>query len=142
METYRTPVVNLLVGFGIPWVIAAHYNQYYYGWKPDQFIGYFVPSEALGFNLLLLIGCIIITLIFFGARRAINGGIMMGKSECGGIMSLLFLILIWIIYVSLSGAWATDYISSNSFSAGIDLTKTNIIRGCTHQNSNSLSPRI
>ena len=130
LETYRTCVVNLLLGFGVPWVIAAHYNQYNYGWKTAEFIGYFIPSHTLGFNLIVLICCMILTLIFFGIRRATNGGIMMGKDECGGIIAFLFLVLIWITYVTLSGAWATDYISAGNWTGGIDMNNLNVIRGC------------
>jgi len=95
--------VNVFLGLGLPWVIAAHYYK-----AKDQ--TYAVPAGSLAFSVMLFlitsISCIIVLII----RRFVVGG-ELGGSPKGRISSAIFMVSLWVIYVVLASLQAYEKIN-------------------------------
>lgn len=91
--------VNVFMGLGIPWIIAAIYHAVK-GTKG----GFKVDAETLPFSVILYTICAILGLGLILLRRFIPA---FGKSELGGpnvgkYASSAFLVTLWILYVVIS----------------------------------------
>jgi hypothetical protein len=87
----------VFLGLGLPWVVAVTYEHSKYGAEPD-YVGYFVPAGALGFNVVVC-SCLAITcLIFLMIRRYTVGG-ELGGGNTGRTASCVFLVSLWVIYI-------------------------------------------
>lgn len=103
--------VNVFLGLGLPWVIAAQWSTSYTAKDADgneiSYPGYFVPAGSLGFSVMVFcvvaITCIIILLI----RRFKVGG-ELGGSQVGRTFSCTILCSLWLLYVVLSILQAYD----------------------------------
>jgi len=91
--------VNVFMGIGIPWTIAAIYHAIY---NPE--VGFEVKAGALSFSVVLYTICAILAISLIMARRFIP---LFGSAELGGTKwakyaSSGFLIFLWLAYVLLS----------------------------------------
>ncbi|XP_021351096.1 sodium/calcium exchanger 3-like isoform X4 [Mizuhopecten yessoensis] len=89
--------VNVFLGLGLPWLIAT----IYWGVKGERFI---VPTDALGFTVVLYTAFAIFTLVILMIRRKFAE---FGKAELGGpvrnkFLSAFLILMLWFIYVILS----------------------------------------
>lgn len=97
--------VNVFLGLGLPWLIAAIY------WEANR--GQFeVPAGDLGFSVLIFTLSAIACLTLLACRRHFA---IFGKAELGGpyltkLLSALFLFFLWFFYVLLSSLQAYGYI--------------------------------
>ncbi|CAF4934227.1 unnamed protein product [Rotaria sp. Silwood1] len=97
--------VNVFLGLGLPWLIAAIY------WKSKN-LPFTVKAGDLSFSALIFSICGILCMIVLTLRRFLG---VFGKAELGGptipkyICSIFFLIL-WIAYLTLSSLQAYGYI--------------------------------
>lgn len=92
--------VNVFLGLGLPWVIAAIYESSTKGteeWKDGK---YYVPAGPLGFSVVVFVICAIVCLLFLVARRCVLGG-ELGGSKVGRTCSAIFLIFLWFLYIIL-----------------------------------------
>ncbi|XP_066905580.1 sodium/calcium exchanger 1 isoform X1 [Halyomorpha halys] len=89
--------VNVLMGVGLPWFVAALYHQV----KGTSFI---VPSTGLGFSVLLYSICAIIATILLLARRnlAVFGKAEIGGPPAGKYSTVAILIVLWVLYLVFS----------------------------------------
>jgi solute carrier family 8 (sodium/calcium exchanger) len=92
--------VNVFLGLGLPWVIAAHYEA---SQGPNSKMGglYKSPPGTLGFSVVLFLITSITCFILFILRRNIIGG-ELGGPACSRIGSCIFLIFLWLMYVIFS----------------------------------------
>lgn len=97
--------VNVFLGLGLPWFIAACY----WAAKGQSFE---VPPGSLGFSVLIytIVSIACLVLLFF--RRRLN---FFGAAECGGpalpkYASAVFLVFLWFVYILLSSLQAYGYI--------------------------------
>lgn len=97
--------VNVFLGLGLPWVIAAIYEES----TPDSPSGtnYYVPAGSLGFSVVVFIICAIMCIIVLLARRKVVGG-ELGGEENGRKATLAFLSSLWLIYILMSILQAYD----------------------------------
>ena len=92
--------VNVFLGLGLPWVLATIYE----GNTPASVKGYdskgkyFVPSESLGFSVVIFVICAILCILLLLFRRWAVGG-ELGGTKCGRISSACFLIGLWLFYI-------------------------------------------
>jgi len=91
--------VNVFMGLGIPWTIAAIYHAIN---NPEK--GFVVEAGALSFSVVLYTICAILAIALILARRFIP---VFGSAELGGTKwakyaSSAFLVFLWIAYVVLS----------------------------------------
>eukprot|EP00755_Sulcionema_specki_P025693 Sspe_Gene.15792::Locus_5504_Transcript_1_1_Confidence_1.000_Length_2984::g.15792::m.15792/K05849/SLC8A, NCX; solute carrier family 8 (sodium/calcium exchanger) len=93
--------VNVFLGLGLPWVVAAAY----YESKGECYI---VPSGALGFSVLIFTICALICLGILMLMRVTQGGELGGPSR--KILAIFFCLL-WFLYVLLSSLQAYDHFS-------------------------------
>jgi len=101
--------VNVFLGLGIPWMIAAIYHAIY---NPD--VGFVVKAGALTFSVILYSIAAILGLGLIMARRFLP---FFGSSELGGpnvgkYASSAFLLILWISYIVLSSLQTYGVISS------------------------------
>ena len=96
--------VNVFLGLGLPWVIAALYEA---SAKDDNLPPeegktgkYFVPAGPLGFSVVVFVVCAIICIIFLLIRRCTLGG-ELGGSQMGRTLSAIFLVSLWLLYIVL-----------------------------------------
>ena len=87
----------MFLGLGLPWVVATTYESIKYGAEPD-YEGYFVPAEALGFNVVVFCCLAVVCIVFLILRRKFLGGELGGPNPCRTI-SCIFLCSLWVIYV-------------------------------------------
>lgn len=100
--------VNVFLGLGLPWTIAA----IYWGAQGETFQ---VKAGALGFSVACYSIAAIITLGFLVLRRFVP---FFGKAELGGpmpgkIVTAILFIGLWICYVLLSSFQAYEYFTVN-----------------------------
>ncbi|VDO42780.1 unnamed protein product, partial [Onchocerca flexuosa] len=100
--------VNVFLGLGLPWTIAAIY------WfsKNQLFI---VNAGNLGFSVAIFMATSVICMLLLIARRVLE---FFGKGELGGpvgpkVFSALILVILWLCYVLLSTLQIYNYISEN-----------------------------
>lgn len=91
--------VNVFMGLGIPWIIASVYHQIN---NPE--IGFVVDSGTLVFSVIVYTCCAIIAVAFFMVRRFLP---IFGNAELGGpkvskLISSVFFISLWFLYIILS----------------------------------------
>lgn len=137
--------VNVFLGLGLPWVIAAMWSGSYkvpsaddpdypwgqtqidnykkrFGADPDFKTGdilkeYYVPAGSLGFSVVVFIICAVLCFITLLARRKILGG-ELGGSASGRLGSCLFLCILWLVYVIMSIMQAYDIAGLGSVKIG------------------------
>jgi len=119
--------VNVFLGLGLPWVIAAHYDVSKYEQTPEN-PGYFVPAGSLGFSVALFTALAVTCIMFLVARRFVVGG-ELGGSSFGRAASCAFLCLLWVIYILFSTLQAYGIILQDA-SMGIDGTKLHRDKKC------------
>ncbi|CAL8117950.1 unnamed protein product [Orchesella dallaii] len=92
--------VNVFLGLGVPWVIAAVYYSFYNkGREP-----FCVPAGSLTFNVIVFTACALIAIFILTWRRYSD---KCGRAELGGPsaskwVTACILIFLWILYISLS----------------------------------------
>jgi solute carrier family 8 (sodium/calcium exchanger) len=87
--------VNVFLGLGLPWLIAAIYNRSKY----DR--NYYVPAGDLAFSVMLFLVTSITCLISLLVRRCTVGGELGGPKGCK-IFSAIFFVSLWFIYIIFS----------------------------------------
>jgi Ca2+/Na+ antiporter len=93
--------VNVFLGLGLPWVIAAHWYEAV-GKAGNGGEPYKVPAGDLAFSVGLFLGVSITTLLTLVIRRKVVGGELGGLNACGRNASAVWLISLWMIYVLFS----------------------------------------
>jgi len=96
--------VNVFLGLGLPWVIAATYEAQSTRKNPDgtQVNGkYYVPADSLGFSVVVFVICACTCVVTLLIRRKVVKG-ELGGEPTGRIGSLIFLSSLWILYIVLS----------------------------------------
>jgi solute carrier family 8 (sodium/calcium exchanger) len=86
--------VNVFLGLGLPWVIAT----IYYERKGEVFN---VPAGELAFSVMIFLVVSVTCLLTLVARRFIVGG-ELGGSPFGRTISAIFMVSLWVIYITLS----------------------------------------
>lgn len=84
--------VNVFMGLGLPWIIAAHYDKSKY----DE--NYFVPAGALGFSVGVFTALAVTAIIFIALRRKIIGA-ELGGPDTSRKLSCAFMCSLWVIYI-------------------------------------------
>lgn len=112
--------VNVFLGLGLPWVIAAHYDVSNYEITKEN-PGYYVPAGSLGFSVALFTSLAVVCIIFLIFRRFMVGG-ELGGTSFGRAASCGFLVFLWIIYIVFSTLQAYGIILEGE-GMGIDGTK-------------------
>uniref|UniRef100_H2Z6E8 Calx-beta domain-containing protein n=1 Tax=Ciona savignyi TaxID=51511 RepID=H2Z6E8_CIOSA len=99
--------VNVFLGLGLPWVIASVY------WKVKQDTAFPVPSDTVRFSIFLYSVTAIFALLTLVARHYIPalGGAELGGPKTPKIATVVFFILLWILYVLLSWLQAVGHIA-------------------------------
>lgn len=86
--------VNVFLGLGLPWVIAAT-------WSKNNDMKYVVPAGSLAFSVMLFLITSTICFIILILRRCIIGG-ELGGPPVSKYISAVILVCLWLIYVSFS----------------------------------------
>lgn len=92
--------VNVFLGLGLPWVIASIYEST----TPESVKGYtsngmyFVPSESLGFSVVVFVFCACLCLLTLVCRRYTVGG-ELGGPTASRVASAIFLVGLWLFYI-------------------------------------------
>ena len=86
--------VNVFLGLGLPWTIAAIYSK-------QNNTEYKVKSKGLDLSVVLFLSCCIVGIIVLIVRRATVGG-ELGGSGIGRILSCILFISLWFIYIIFS----------------------------------------
>ncbi|EKX46956.1 hypothetical protein GUITHDRAFT_41650, partial [Guillardia theta CCMP2712] len=81
--------VNVYLGLGLPWLIAAIY------WSSGGFV---VIGGSLGFNTILFVGLTVISFAILFVRRAYFG-FELGGPKWASVLSAVLFITIWIVYL-------------------------------------------
>ncbi|KAH3861749.1 sodium/calcium exchanger 3-like isoform X4 [Dreissena polymorpha] len=100
--------VNVFLGLGLPWLISS----IYWAVKGKQFE---VPAGSMGFSVVVYVVVALMALALLAVRRY---SVAFGRAELGGpqrtkVISGVFLIFLWLIYVILSSLQATGTINVN-----------------------------
>lgn len=113
--------VNVFLGLGLPWMIAAVYwtsaapnakwKQMYaseksfdLGWlgpEGDRKQGFVVKAGSLSFSVAVFAGCALFTVLLLHLRRVFLGGELGGDTRMKQI-SLVIMVGLWFVYLSLS----------------------------------------
>lgn len=88
--------VNVFLGLGLPWVIASIYYQ-----NQDPPTLYKVPSKGLDLSVALFLCLAFCAVILMVVRRCMLKG-ELGGSTCGRTFSALLLVLMWVVYITMS----------------------------------------
>ncbi|CAF0837053.1 unnamed protein product [Rotaria sordida] len=101
--------VNVFLGLGLPWLIAATY------WESKN-LPFTVKAGDLSFSVLVFSVCCVISMTVLILRRYLS---VFGKAELGGptipkYLCSIFFILLWIGYLTLSGLQAYGHIKWQS----------------------------
>lgn len=86
--------VNVFLGLGLPWVIAALYYR-------NLGQEYKVPAAGLDLSVALFLLCCLLGLTCLIIRRIVVKG-ELGGSLCGRVFSAVFLTVLWLVYVIVS----------------------------------------
>ena len=92
--------VNVFLGLGAPWVMAATYME----GRGKQFI---TPPGNLAYSVVIFISCSIIAFIVLALRRKFVGG-ELGGPRGSAYASMGFFIFLWVTYITLSIIKATS----------------------------------
>uniref|UniRef100_A0A0R3RQV3 Sodium/calcium exchanger 3 n=1 Tax=Elaeophora elaphi TaxID=1147741 RepID=A0A0R3RQV3_9BILA len=98
--------VNVFLGLGLPWTIAA----IYWSIRNEIFV---VNAGSLGFSVAIFMAACTTCMVLLIARRVLA---FFGKGELGGpvgskVLSASILVILWLGYVLLSALQTYDYIS-------------------------------
>lgn len=99
--------VNVFLGLGLPWLIAAVY------WKVNTGKSFHVKAESLGFSVTLYSVCAVLCLLTLVARRYIK---FFGNAELGGpsvpkYATGAFFVTLWLLYIVISSLQAYGLIT-------------------------------
>lgn len=86
--------VNVFLGLGLPWIIAAIYS------KNNNEV-YQVPASGLSLSVMLFLVCTLTGLLVLIIRRVVVKG-ELGGSPGGRLASAIFFVTLWLIYVVIS----------------------------------------
>uniref|UniRef100_A0A1B6E8E5 Calx-beta domain-containing protein n=1 Tax=Clastoptera arizonana TaxID=38151 RepID=A0A1B6E8E5_9HEMI len=94
--------VNVLMGVGLPWFVAACYHEL-------QGTVFNVPSGSLGFSVLMYSVAAVIAVVLIIVRRNLA---VFGKAEIGGPtatrwFTVVVLVILWILYITFT--WLQTY---------------------------------
>lgn len=94
--------VNVLLGLGLPWIIAATWEYT----TPEKSKGYptksyFVPAKTLGFSVIVFVIVALSAIILLLVRRKVVGGELGGK-PFGRSLSAAILCGLWCVYIAFS----------------------------------------
>ena len=84
--------------------------------------GYFVPSGALGFSVVVFLICACTCLVILVIRRIVVGGELGGVDRTGRLMSAVVLVSLWLLYIIMSSLQAYGMIPMPDHYFGIDVT--------------------
>jgi len=96
--------VNVFLGLGLPWVIAATYEAQSTRKNLDGSPvngKYYVPADSLGFSVVVFVVCACTCVVTLLIRRKVVKG-ELGGEPTGRLGSLIFLSSLWILYIVLS----------------------------------------
>lgn len=96
--------VNVFLGLGIPWLIAAVYSLV-------NGEVYYAPPGALSFSVTIFMCCSAVAFVIIFTKRMLTGGELGGT----GFMrtgSAIILASLWLVYLTLSGLQAVGHIDS------------------------------
>ncbi|XP_033750326.1 sodium/calcium exchanger 3-like [Pecten maximus] len=101
--------VNVFLGIGLPWTIAAIY------WMVKTGEDFHVPAGSLSFTVIIYTVAAIMAILFLILRRNLS---IFGNAELGGpkipkYVSSIFFVSLWVIYILLSSLQATGKITLN-----------------------------
>jgi solute carrier family 8 (sodium/calcium exchanger) len=86
--------VNVFLGLGIPWTIAAVY-WHSMGEKFE------VPAGSLSFSVMVFTGCAVVCIFILLLRRRVYGG-ELGGPKCATLRDSFLLCFLWVIYLTSS----------------------------------------
>lgn len=119
--------VNVMLGLGLPWLIATLWERAGVYPLTEENNGYYIEAGDLGFSVVvftsLAITCIIVIMI---RRKVVKGEL--GGDKKGRIASCAFLVFLWIMYVVLSTLKMNG--SINPGKMNIDSTKVHRLEKC------------
>lgn len=93
--------VNVFLGLGLPYVLAAIYEtSTYVKDDPDHDGLYYVPAGPLGFSVVVFVICALICIAFLLIRRWALGG-ELGGTKLGRTASAGFMVFLWFMYIIL-----------------------------------------
>jgi len=114
--------VNVLLGLGLPWVIATSWEQLTptetKKYTTDR---YFVPAGTLGFSVIVFVAVAIVAIILLLVRRKMVGGELGGSSN-GRLISAVAFCSLWVIYIVLSIFQSLNIGGIGDYGWGIDLS--------------------
>jgi len=94
--------VNVFVGLGLPWMISSIYAK-----QHDK--DYETPPGNLAFSVMLFLITSLICFAVLFTRRAVFGG-ELGGPTTSRMASCVFLVSLWVIYVTFSSLRAYDIV--------------------------------
>jgi len=112
--------VNVFLGLGLPWAIAAIYwgmqgTRHEEAWRarygsepwytPDMPVGFAVPAGDLGFSVAVFLVCGSSTLLLLLLRRAVLG-FELGGPPAAAQISAGVMVMLWFVYIGVS-IWHT-----------------------------------
>lgn len=89
--------VNVFLGQGLPWVIAATYMESY-AEPPGKFI---TPPGNIAYSVIVFLVCSMLCFLTLGIRRKVFDG-ELGGPRTSANASCVWLIFLWVMYVVLS----------------------------------------
>jgi len=107
--------VNVFLGLGLPWAVAAIYWSYFqtseHEWRqryqheawytPSMPVGFAVPAGDLAFSVTVYSVCAVVTLATLFLRRACLG-YELGGSRSIAFATSLFFVGLWLLYIGAS----------------------------------------
>jgi len=117
--------VNVLLGLGLPWVIATMWESSTdaaaKGYTTDS---YFVPAKTLGFSVIIFVIVACTGIMILVVRRKVVGG-ELGGGSFGRTLSATMLVSLWFIYVIMSILQSTGVGGIDKQSWGIKIEAEN-----------------
>ena len=107
--------VNVFLGLGLPWLIGSIHATM------NNQKGFFMPSQSLGFSVVVFICCALICITVLMIRRCWVGG-ELGGSKSGRWCSLILLCSLWLIYIIMSILQAYGIAGLDKLTFGIDIS--------------------
>jgi len=85
----------------VVWEGQMSYNTNLGPDQQDLIRNYYVPSGALGWSVLVFVGCALTCIVFLMVRRYTVGG-ELGGGQVGRTASCVFLVFLWLVYITMS----------------------------------------